>query len=431
MRFPRFYYGWWIVVVSFIGDFMSAGVGAFAFSLFLKPMSEELGWARSMTAGAFTLRTIAGAVSAPIMGPLLDRYGARPLMVFGALLGGFGILALSRTTELWHFYLFYGVLGAIGLIEFGGFITSTAISKWFIRKRGRALAIATMGITLGGVVLTPVAQYLISNFGWRTAWLVLGITIWAVVVAPAAIFMRRRPEDMGLLPDGDKAPANDPSNTVSHARPADQEQVWTLKAALKTPTLWLALIAFNLNGLGASAIVIHEVAYLTDRGYSTTLAVAVATGHALFAALGTFVAGLIAEKVSVRHCLIVAFLGASVGVGILMNAANTTVLLFFALIYGFSLGSYIVLNPLVWANYYGRTFLGTIRGVVMPLQMLASSIGPLFAALIYDSTASYQWALSTYMVCWLLAAFFIFLAKPPRAPKPAETELAREQVGSV
>jgi len=200
---PRFFYGWLVVVACFMGDFMMAGVSTHAFGVLLKPMSEDLGWSRTMATFAMTMRSFVSAFSGPIVGPLLDRRGPRVIMVVGATIAGIGIMAQGWVTEIWQFYLVYGVLGSLGMMAMGGLVTSTTVSKWFVRKRGRATAIVMAGLPMGGAVLVPVTQFVISNYGWRGAWVVLGLLVWVLVVPLAALFMRRTPEDMGLRPDGD------------------------------------------------------------------------------------------------------------------------------------------------------------------------------------------------------------------------------------
>lgn len=411
---PRgFYYGWLIVVCTFLSNFMTATVGIFAFGVIFKPMSQELGWTRSMVTGAFTLRTFMGAFSAPVIGPLLDRLGPRPIMVVLGLVGGAGIMALRMVHEVWQFYLLYGVITALGVAGFGNIVTSTTIAKWFIRMRGRAMAITITGITTSGAIMAPVIQRLVAAVGWRDTWVILGLMVWLLVIVPAGLFMRRQPEDMGLLPDGDNPGTTVQREAVRSLTPGEQT-TWTLRAALRTPTVWFIIAAFNLAGMGTSAIVIHEVAYLTDKGFSPTTASTTLGLHAFFAATGNLLFGFLAERVPVRFLIPAGFLGNATGVLILMNAPSFPFLVLFAMVYGTAVGGYLVLNPLIWANYFGRTFLGTIRGVLMPANLVASAGGPLLAAFVFDVTDSYHVAFTLYVATWLAAASVILLARPPR-----------------
>ena len=422
----RFFYGWLIVAIAFLGDFISAGIGAYAFGLFFKPMSEELGWTRAMTAGALTMRNLMGAVSSPIIGPLVDRkHGPRVLMTVGGLLGGLAIMGLSRVSALWHFYMAYGVLGALGMIGLGGLVTNTVVAKWFIRKRGRAMAIATMGISSGGLVLVPLTQWAISSFGWRTAWVVLGCLIWVVIVVPAALLIRRSPEDIGLRPDGDEIEVRDtgsatPSIAVLEAEALHaEEEVWTLRAAVKTPTLWLLVAVFNLGGMSIMVTHVHVVAYLTDEGYSSAVAAAAVTVFAFCAGISKLIWGLMAERMAVRYCVIGCYLLTVVGLAILLNPRNVQMVFSYAVVFGLGIGGTAQLNPLTWANYFGRTFLGTIRGVLSPINLLSNAGGPLLAGYLYDITGDYQLPFTILLSGALLAALLMFFAKPPKQDRLA------------
>ena len=413
----RFFYGWVIVAVAFLGDLVAAGIGFYGFGVFLKPMSQEFGWTRAMTAGALTFRSIISGLTAPLVGTLVDRRGPRLIMTVGGALGGLGFVLLSRMSELWHLYLVYGLLGAVGMIGVGGLVSNSTIAKWFIQKRGRAIAIATTGLSLGGVVFTPLTERLIALLGWRGAWVILGIIAWALVIPTSAAFMRRRPEDVGLLPDGlDQASSGkEPSKsiTVQLKQKVFVERTWTLQEALHTRALWLIVLAFNMAGLSAAAIPFHHVAYVTDRGFTSTQAALSLTVFAFCAAVAKLIWGFVAERIHMRYCVMGVYLGSALALLLLLNARSIETIFAFSVLFGLSFGGQVVLNPLTWANYYGRDFLGTILGVVQPFTMIASAVGPLFAGYVYDVTKSYQRAFFTFLLGFLLGAGFMYLAKPP------------------
>ncbi|MBI4300371.1 MAG: MFS transporter [Chloroflexi bacterium] len=431
-RGPRApYYGWVIVAVCFLNNFIVIGVGAFAFALMMKPMGADLGWTRGMTTGALSMRNVLAGLIGPLLGTLLDRVGARPVMVVTALTGGLSLALISGVHSLWQFYLFYGVIGGMGGLQSSGLITSTLIAKWFIRKRGRAVAIASVGISLSGVFMIPVIQWLISSYGWRTTWLVMGILVWILVVIPSGLFLRRRPEDLGLRPDGDPAP--DSEEHVEEAaslatlprRPARmpvREETWTLRQALRTRTLWFLIAAQNLAGLGMGAIYLHEVAYLTDIGFSSAIAVTALTVHAASMSVGTVAGGFVSERLHVRINAMMSLIGLSVGVMLLILLGNVRAIplvFVFAPVYGFFVGAQSVVSSLIWPNYYGRTFIGTISGFLNPLNLVSAAGGPLLAAFIHDVTGGYRPAFFIYIGCWLVASFLMFHA---RQPKKAELQ---------
>ena len=410
--------------MAFLCWFAADIFGWYTFGLFIGPMTGELGWTTVMMTGAITTRTIAAGLLGPLIGPLIDtKYGARVLMSLGVIIAGGVPIAVSHVQNIWHFYLIYGVIGALGMVGYGSLVTSTIIAKWFIRKRGRAMGISTLGISLCGFAFVPVTHLLISNLGWRNTLVVMGIIVWGLTVIPVAIFVRRRPEDMGLLPDGD-----DPESisVVSEGLAETDsmsagEHIWTLREALRTKALWLLLLGFNLAGLSVFGVMIHLIPYLVDKGFSKDIAAAAMTFFALSCAMVKIPWGLISERVPVRTCMITCYAGCAFGLFVLLTSQSVPHVFAFVVIYGAAMGGDLVLRDLVWADYYGRTFLGTIRGVIMPASMIALACGPLFAAWLYDLTANYQIPYIVFLITFLLGAFFVYLATPPATPRVEAT----------
>ena len=201
-RRPVVFHGWYIVACGFLSQGMRVGLGAQTFGFFFKPMTAELGWSRTVMTGALLVRDLVRAVISPAFGFAVDRYGPRFLVAGSAIALGISLMLLSQTREIWHFALFYGVIGTFGIPGLAYGVISPTIAKWFIRHRGKATGIATAGLNVGSVAMTPLILFLINAYGWRTAWFCLAFVPW-VVVAPAALWwLRRQPEDMGLLPDG-------------------------------------------------------------------------------------------------------------------------------------------------------------------------------------------------------------------------------------
>jgi MFS family permease len=418
------FYGWFIVAVSFLCWFSADAFGWYTFGIFLGPISSELGWTTVALTGALTLRTVVGGLMGPFIGPLVDtRHGARVLMSLGVLIAGAVPLAVSRIDQVWQFYLVYGVIGALGMVGFGGLVTNALISKWFVRRRGRAIGIATMGISTSGLVFVPLSHVLISGFGWRTTLLVLGFTIWGLALIPVVLLVRRRPEDMGLRPDGDDSEEAEaelaPVGGTSDDDPL--EQVWSLKEALRTRALWLLLIGFNITGLALSGVFIHFYPYLESKGIEPGVAATAVTTFAFCAALVKIPWGLLAERFPVRHCITACYVGCALSLIILINSQSVALVFLYAMVYGVTLGGDMVLKELVWANYFGRTFLGTIRGVTMPVNLISVAGGPLFAAWLRDLTGSYQLPYTIFFGTVLVGTCILCLTKPPvkgRGPSP-------------
>ena len=409
----RIFYGWFVVAVSFLCWFAADAFGWYTFGMFIGPMTSEFGWTTIGMTGALTLRIVMAGLIGPIVGPLADtKHGARVLMSVGVLIAGGVALAVSHVQTLWQFYFFYGVIGALGMVGFGGLVTNTIIAKWFIRKRGRAMGISTMGVSAAGLVFVPLVHYLITNFGWRTTLVVLSIIIWSLAFIPILLVVRRCPEDMGLRPDGDDPEVENGSFSAAGVMSAG-EHIWTLKEALRTRTLWLLLVGFNITGLSLSGVMIHFFPYLKSKGFSSDIAASALTTFALCCLVVKIPWGLIAERIHVRYCLITCYAGSAIGLVIIIYSDSVFSVFLYAVTYGIALGGDMVLRELVWANYYGRTFLGTIRGVIMPANLISMAGGPLFAAWLRDVTGGYQLAYTLFFMASIIGVFFIYLARPP------------------
>jgi len=408
----KIFYGWIIVATTFLCWFTADAFGWYTFGIFIGPITKDFGWTTTALTGALTMRMVVAGLIGPIIGPLADKkHGARVLMTCGVLMAGAIPLLVSRINQLWQFYLLYSFIGAIGMVGFGGLVTNAVLSKWFIVKRGRAIGIAAIGISTSGVVFIQVAHNLIASNGWRFTLVVIGLMIWGIALLPVFLFVRRRPEDMGLLPDGITAEVSEANGEL------ELEDVWTLKEALRTKALWLLLMGFNITGLALSGVFIHFYPFVEFKGFSADVAANAMTVFAFCCAIVKIPWGLLAERIHVRYCITACYIGCALSLLILLNTDSLFFVFLFAIAYGIALGGDMVLRELVWANYFGRTFLGTIRGVVMPINLISMAGGPLFAAWLRDWTGSYQLPYSIFVVTGITGTIFIFAAKPPKKEK--------------
>lgn len=406
------FYGWWVVTTGFIDQFTAAGFGVYAFSVLVKPMSDdpELGWSSRELVLGITIGILVATSTGPLFGIFLDkRHGPRFLMLAFGLMGAFGLIMTSRVQSLWQYYLMFGVVSAFFLHTTIFLVVPTVVSKWFIRNRGRALIFSTMGRPASGLVMLPLTQVLMSAVGWRTTWLVLGIAILAIVIPLNAFFLHRRPEDRGLLPDGDPEP---PRFNLSGA---GEEASWTLGLALRTRALWLVLLATNLSGAGIIGVLVNQVAYLKEF-YSDAGAVAGATlitASSLFGRLGWL---LIADRVNPRHSAALSFLLSAGGMFFLIYADNVVMMVLWALSFGVGIGGMDPMTSLVWARFFGRRFLGSIRGFVTMTNMVSTAGSPLLVAAVFESTGTYRPAFIILLAAFLSAATLILASRPPTPP---------------
>jgi sugar phosphate permease len=293
------------------------------------------------------------------------------------------------------------------------FVT-TVVARWFVRLRGRAMAVVTAaGVPLSGVVLPPLLLLLISHLGWRLTWAILGLGMMALVVPTALWFLRRRPEDLGLRPDGDIATAL--GARANARRVPRREEPWTVREALATPSLWLLMGALNLGGIGHGALMVHQIPYMTDKGFSAAEATLVISLVSVGAVTCKFLWGFLAERFPFRYLMAVCFIVDGLALVVFMMANTLPVLLVYAVMSGL-VRAHGLWMGLAFAEYYGTHSLGALRGVTAPIQVLTYSLSPLFAGVMYDLTKSYVLAFQAFVGCVFLAAVLVMLAKPPRRP---------------
>ena len=387
---------------------MRVGLGAQTFGFFFKPMIEELGWNRTVMTGALLVRDLISAGAYPAIGYAVDRYGPRFLMAGSAVVLGISLMLLSQTREIWQFVLFYGVIGTFGVPGLGYGVVSPTIAKWFIRHRGRATGIATAGLNVGTVALTPLILFLIQAFGWRTAWFVLGFVPWIVVAPPSLLWLRRQPEDMGLLPDGDTPTAA--SQADERQQPAE-EVSWTVRQALHAPAFWLLVAYEVLSGMSMGALIIHRIPYATDLGFSAVQAGISFGIYGVCAFAAKLVWGFLADRYSIWLLAIIALICSAIGIFAGVGSTSEWQLYgTFGVIYGLTGGALVVITPLLWAAHFGRRHQGTIRGVMSPFYLIASIGGPLFAAFVYDQFGSLDAAFRVFAGYFVVCAVFVWLA---------------------
>jgi len=228
MKKRSVYLGWWVVLGSFISNAMYSVTGLVAVGLFIEPMSSSLNWSIASISIGIAIRQAIGTILGPIIGPRVDASGPKALFIISTLFTGFATITLGFITNVWLFYIFYGLIGAIAITGISNLVTGTIISKWFIATRGRALGFADLGSSVGVVVLIPVINIIITSYSWQTAWVFLGI-LHLIIMAPVSFMMKREPEDYGLLPDNRFTDEEGPSNN----RLESHTKSWTQKRLLK------------------------------------------------------------------------------------------------------------------------------------------------------------------------------------------------------
>jgi sugar phosphate permease len=412
------YYGWIIVVVGFLAHIASAFSISSTLSVFLKPLSSDLGISR----GTFSLirsgEILIGAAAAPMVGTLMDRYGGRWLMAAGGLISGAGFICLGQAQGFIQFMLVRWLLISPGDSLMGSMVVNVSISRWFVRMRGRALAIAGMGHGLAKVCMPVAAATLLLYVGWRGAWVVFGVFALLLVVAPALLFMRRSPEDMGLLPDGGPVEGKEAVAT-SHKRRrttkrtgADDVQ-WSRAEALRTPVFWLIAVTFGVAQIGVTGLNLHVFSYVTDQGHPTLVAASVMSIIAIMQFSTPIVWGTLADRMDngILNMAKCALQGAGLLVALSLPGMVPLYAGFF--IYGIGMGGTAVLAETIWADFFGRISLGKIRGMGSLVTSVFSAGGPPFFGLLFDYTESYYLSFSIFIGMLFTSAVLSLCLRPP------------------
>lgn len=413
MRLP-FFYGWIVVAIVFVT--MGIGVNArTAFSLFFPPIIEEFGWERAVVAGAFSFGFLVSAVLSPTMGRMMDRFGPVLVMEFGVLLLAAGMLLAPLTSEPWHLYLSLGVLVGGGSVCLGYSGQSLFLPNWFVRRRGLAISIAFAGVGVGSIVLLPWVQLVIERTGWRTACIAMGV-LSLVVLAPINLLLRKRPQDMGLQPDGDPEvddlAAQPRTNIVD---PAWAAVDWTLGRAARTARFWWIALGYFCGLYVWYAVQVHQTKYLIEVGFSASTA-AWALGWVSLAGIpGQIALGSLSDRIGREWVWTAGTFGFASCYAVLMalqyhpSMALLCVVIFTQGALGYGLTS--VFGAVVAEIFEGKHY-GVIFGTVMLGAIAGGAAGPWITGLLYDTHGSYTLAFAICMGLSGLSMLSIWCAAP-------------------
>jgi len=405
-----------IVAVVMLAGFLAAGVSNITMAVVLKPISDDLGWSRTLTAAAITMGAIAGGILSPLFGPLVDRLGPRFLLPAGGALVGLLAFGVSLSTEPWQFYATFVPARALTEFLLCGMIAFTAAANWFYVKRPRVMGLIAMATPLGSAALSLVYQFFITHYGWRSAFMALGIALWVLVVIPGVIFLRRQPEDLGLYPDGIAAPLKLPTaSALERNAGSNAEQNWQRGDAARTLTLWLLVASQVLASIGTGGVAFHTAAYFTDVSIAPGVAAGAVSVMALSGALGNGLWGTLAERFHPRTLNVMTMVVASLSVAWLMQVDTAPAAYVFALLFGVNARGAAVLTQVLIARYFGRRSFGAISSILDPFHKGGLGLGALLAGVGFDYTGNYRGVFAVFLTSYLISALLIFLARRPTA----------------
>ena len=405
-RMP-FYYGWIVLACLCCAGFARQGSAVATFSVFVEPLTREFGWSRTALSGAVSLGGLLAALVAPLIGPILDRRGSRLVLCLAVVVSGGALLLLSLTPSLLVFYLLFCIarMNWAAPFELGIY---AGLNNWFQRRRTAAASIANLVQMFGLAAMPLIAQFAIVHDGWRAGWVALGTTVVLVGFLPVALFLVRRPEDIGLKPDVTSA-TGPATGAGLRAEPA-----FSRRQALRTASFWLLLLYAVMIYPVQAGVSLHQAAHLVRRGLDPTTAALIVSFFSVTSAVATIVCGFLPRRWPIRFPLAVAGLLAGVGSS-LMPGINSAADGYLSVgLFGAGIGSMLMLLPIAWADYFGRANYGAIRGLALPFQVLAQAAGPLVSGALYDWTGSYTLSLHVFTTLSALSIVAALAAKEPR-----------------
>ena len=405
-----FFYGWVVLGVLCCVGFARQGPAVSTMSVFVTPLIREFGWSRTALSGAVSLGGILAAVVSPMIGPFLDRAGSRLVLCVAVLTTGAALLALSLTNSLLMFYLLFcfARMNWASPFELGIY---SAVNNWFVVRRPTATSIATLAQMVGLVTMPLVAQFVMLGASWREGWVAIGTMTLAVGFVPAWLFLVRRPEDMGLRPDGGAPPAlTGPAVPTALRNEAD----FTRREAMRVPAFWLLLGYTVLVYPIQAGISLHLAPHLIERAIPPATVATVVSTFSSMSGLATLVCGFLPRRWPIRFPMAASgvFLMAS---ALALNAIATPGDAYVAAgLFGFGVGGILTLLPIAWADYFGRAHFGAIRSVALSAQVVAQAAGPLISGGLRDATGNYRASLMVFAVLGALSVVAALLARRPR-----------------
>lgn len=385
-------YRWVILAVASLGVFTSGPGQTYTFSVFIDPMIEELGWARSHFTAMYAAGSLTGAVLIILVGRLLDRYGTRRVLAGVVVLFGLAAIWMSSVDTTRDLYLGVAAMRTLGQ----GAMTmapTTLVALWFVRNRGRATSIATMGGAVSATVFPIIGHALISQFGWRDAWIGLALVIWGLMLLPALLLVRRSPESVGQRPDGVKA--DGPS--LHQPAPLTAADGFTLREAMSCRAFWFLLVAGASFSLIGTALTFHNISLMDGKGIDGVAAAGVLSVMAISSFGSNLLAGVLNDRYPNRYVLAAAQALLIAAMLFSFLVTGTALAIVYGVLLGAGMGIGMNTITVIWPNYFGRRHIGSIRGLAMTSTMAFAALGPHPFSLLYESSGSYNLAIAVFL----------------------------------
>jgi len=408
------FYGWKIVGVTYVTHFIAVGFVFYSYGIFFEALESEFEASRLGVSGGLATMNVAMALFAPILGRAVDKYSIRWIMVVGAVLMAMGFFLAVRIESLFQFYLILATLLGMGTAMIGFIPNSTLIANWFVRRRGTAFGIATMGVSLSGMVMAPACAKLISEIGWRYTFIILGLTAVSVIVPLVLSHVVNRPEDMGLTPDGDPPEISPSTEANLETGEENASTSWSARRVLCAGNFWAITVSIGLIFFSLGGTLIHMVKNAIDHGVPLESASYILAASAGVGVLGKLLFGWIADHISARRALWIAITFAALGTFFFMRSSGYASLIAAAGVFGFGMGGIVPLWSTLVGDIFGREYFGRVMGIMSPCMVPFQALGVPYAGYIYDRTHSYTIAYQTFIVVYGIAAIAALFIRTPK-----------------
>lgn len=401
----HFFWGWYVVAGAFFILGMTYGI-RYSFGVFVRPMFTEYGWSMSAISIGSSINILVYATVSMYSGRLVDRFAPKWMMIIGMLITAVGFFCLSRVETTMGLYLSYGVLCGVGTACNGVVVCSSAVGKWFNRKKGIALGISTMGIGVGTMALSPLAGLIVEQWNWRAGFVFFALlSIVMGIVLPVIFMGKSTPESCGMMPDGASLEDNPPTEKVNHA-----EKKTSLKPVLSDHRFWLMALIYALAVMTVMMAFVHQVAYAVEQNISRIDAAAALGVVGLSSAVGKLFFGSLSDRMKhTNHTAALGFAFMAAGMFVLMKMSSIKMLYLYGILFGIGYGSVAPLMPTLVSEHFGRETLGSAYGVLTFFAAgIGGGIGPALGGMFYDWQGNYTmaWTINTIILVVITGLVF-------------------------
>ncbi len=415
----RVFYGHWIVAVTFLCLTVAMGCGSFAYSLFVQPLQESMGWSRGEIMAGYTVFFVTMGLFSPLVGRVVDQRGARVVMPVGALTMGLGFALLSVMHALFMLYLGYVLIG-IGAAGFGSVPCSAVVSNWFKKSRGTAIGLMSSGIGAGGVIIPPLVGHLLTTVGWNGAYFTLALIVWLAIIPVSLIVIRTKPAELGLYPDN----ATEPPVESAGGRGSSLDGI-PLSIAIGTAAFWLIAMSFVLSAFGRMGALQSQGPNLIDLGFSAATAAVALSIIGFGSGVGKFIFGWLCDRTSLKLAGAIGILLQTAGILVILNVTSNSqmpTIWVYSLLLGLGAGSWLPIVSMLTSGSFGLRYYGSIFGVISLLLNVGTAAGPLVAGLMFDSMGTYR---AAFIVCTILSIVAVPMILLVRRPDRSFTRIGQ------